>query len=829
MKKIMGAKMSANENGKSLQRCEQLLSAMTVDEKIALLSGQDFWTLPAIERLGIPALRMSDGPTGLRSTNSDPATVFPVGTALAASFNPSLVSEVAAAIGREAIGHGVDVLLAPGINIQRTPLGGRNFEYYSEDPVLSGTIGVAYVKGVQSEGVGTSVKHFAANNQEHRRMDGSSDVGERVLREVYLPAFEQVVREAAPWTVMSAYNRINGVFCSQNDWLLNGVLKGEWGFDGVVVSDWGAAKDTAGCAVGGLDLEMPGPARVFGAALKQVVAAGDVSEEVIDHHALRILRLIERCGLLDGNPKQARAETHGPAHRDLARKAAAEAMVLLRNEGGVLPLGTSGKLAVIGALADFPAIQGGGSSQVTPERIISSLDGLREALPADTQITFERGIDSELRIPVINPCLLATATGEPGLVARYFASPYFTGKPALEQVETWFAKLGFGAAAQTGDDAAFSAEWAGVLRPRFTGRHTFEILHSNPEVWLEIDGKRLVGETTPRETEMLFMILPLNRRQVSVDLEVGRDYPIRIRYAQPAAGSIRAFNIFEVKLREPAPDRDAAIAAARNADVALVFVGPGTTAETEGMDRTSMRLPGEQNALVEAVVAANPNTVVLVNSGGPVEMPWADKVKAILQCWLPGQEGGRAIADVLTGAVNPSGKLPVTFPRRYEDNPTFLHYPGGAHVHYGEGLFVGYRHYEAAGIEPLFAFGHGLSYTSFALSDLEAPDLAEAGTDITVTCNLTNTGQQTGGEVVQLYLEHLNPAETMPLRQLKAFAKQQLAPGEKTRVALTVPARAFAWYDVDAGQWTVTPGHYRLHIGTSSRKLPLVHDIEISA
>ncbi len=817
------------KRGMDSNRISDMLAALTLDEKISLMSGRDFWTLPAIERLGIPSLRMSDGPTGLRSVNSDPATVFPVGTALAASFNPALVSEVSAAIGREAIAHGVDVLLAPGINIQRTPLGGRNFEYYSEDAVLAGAIGVAYVNGVQSEGVGTSVKHFAANNQEHRRMDGSSDVGERVLREVYLPAFEQVVREAGPWTVMSAYNRINGVFCSQNDWLLNGVLKGEWGFDGVVVSDWGAAKDTAGCATGGLDLEMPGPARAFGGALKAALEAGEVSQAVIDDHALRVLRLIERCGLLEGNPKIARAEGHGPAHRDLARKAAAEAMVLLKNEGGVLPLTDAGSVAVIGALADYPAIQGGGSSQVTPERIVSPLDGLRQRLGNRAKIIFERGIDTEPRIPTMNPRLLATGAGEPGLAARYYASPDFTGAPVFEQVETWFAKLGFGAEAQSEGDAAFSAQWSGVLRPRFTGRHDFEILHSNPEVWLGVDGTLLVGEATPRETEMLFMILPLSRRQASVELEAGREYPIHIRYAQPAAGSIRAFNIFEIKLREPAPEREAAIAAAREAELALVFVGPGTTAETEGMDRASMRLPDEQNALVEAIAAANANTVVCVNSGGPEEMPWADKVKAIVQCWLPGQEGGHAIADVLTGAVNPSGKLPVTFPRRYEDNSSFLHYPGGSHVHYGEGLFVGYRHHDALGIDPLFAFGHGLSYTSFALSDLEAPDLAKAGADFTVTCNLTNTGQRMGAEVVQLYLEHLDPAETMPMRQLKAFAKQQLAPGEQTRVALTVPARAFAWYDVDAGQWTVNPGHYRLHIGTSSRKLPVVHDIEIGA
>ena len=334
-------------------RCAGLLAALTLDEKIALLSGKDFWTLPAIERLGIPSLRMSDGPTGLRSVNSEPATVFPVGTALAASFNPALVSEVAAAIAREAITHGVDVLLAPGINIQRTPLGGRNFEYYSEDPVLAGAIGVAYVNGVQAEGVGTSVKHFAANNQEHRRMDGSSDVGERVLREVYLPAFEQVVREAQPWTVMSAYNRINGVFCSQNEWLLNGVLKDEWGFDGVVVSDWGAARDTVGCAAGGLDLEMPGPARVYGVALSQAVAAGEVDMAAIDDHALRVLRLIERCGLLDGNPKTARARSHGPrtAIWPAARFFAAPDS---STTGGAFMSGNGGNIVVL--LPDYDAV-----------------------------------------------------------------------------------------------------------------------------------------------------------------------------------------------------------------------------------------------------------------------------------------------------------------------------------------------------------------------------------------------------------------------------------------------------------------------------------------
>jgi len=819
--------MSGGSYDKGAQKCTKLLAELSLEEKVAFLSGRDFWTLPSLDRLGIRSLRVSDGPTGLRSTNSEAATVFPVGSALAASFDPSLVSDVAAAIAREAIAHKVDVLLAPGINIQRTPLGGRNFEYYSEDPVLAGTIGAAYVRGLQKEGVGASVKHFAANNQEYRRMDGSSDVGERVLREVYLAAFEQIVREAAPWTIMSAYNRINGVFCSENDWLLNRVLKNEWGFDGVVVSDWGAAKSTAASANGGLDLEMPGPARCYGEALVKAVEAGDVSIATVDDHVLRILRLIERCGLLDGDPKSSAAQLCTPAHRSLARRAAGEAMVLLKNDDNMLPLGECKSIALIGDLADSPAIQGGGSSQVTPDRIVTPLDGLIESLPKTIRLHFERGIDSEPRLPTLNPRLLSTLQGEQGLSARYFPNPNFAGSPVAEQVEWWFSKLGFGEQAQDDGDLSFSAEWVGSMRPRFTGRHEFEITHSNPEVWLEIDGQAIVSEQTERATEMLFMIIPLSRRHVSIELEAGRDYQFRIAYSQPSEGSIRAFNILNVAMREPLPERERAIAAAKNADIAIVFVGPGTTAESEGIDRTSMRLTDEQNQLVEDIVAANSNVIVCVNCGGPVEMPWIDKVKAVLLTWLPGQEGGQALADILTGVINPSGKLPVTFPRAYQDNPSFLHYPGGSHVHYGEGLFVGYRHYDTAGIAPLFPFGYGLSYTRFELSDIVAPASAKAFEDVEVTCTLGNTGEREGAETVQIYVEHLQPVETMPLRQLKAFAKCKIQAGESNLITLRVPGRGLAWYDVDAAKWTVSPGRYRLHIGTSSRDLALTHDIEI--
>lgn len=806
---------------------EDLLSAMTLAEKVSLLSGRDFWSLPSIERLGIPSLVMSDGPTGLRSSNSDPATVFPVGIALAASWDRELVQAVGAAIGREAIAHGVDVLLAPGVNIQRTPLGGRNFEYYSEDPMLTGEMGVAFVEGVQSEGVGTSVKHYVANNQEHMRMSGSSNMNERILREIYLAAFEPIIKRAKPWTVMSAYNRINGIFASEHDDLLNHVLKDEWGFDGVVVSDWTATKSTVESANGGLDLEMPGPAKFYGDALLKAVDGGEVSRAVIDDHARRVLRLILRCGLLDDNSKASRAALATPEHRETARQAAAGGMVLLKNEGGLLPLSAVRSVAVIGALADYPAIQGGGSSQVSPDRIVTPLEGLREALGETADIHFARGFDPEPSPPILNGRRLSPSNSSdgPGLNARFYGQADYVGEVVHEDIEWHFAKLGFGAAAQSLGDAAFSAEWTGTFTPEYTGEHHWVVTHSSPDAQLILGDETLVGADTARESILLFMVLPLNKRTASVHLEAGKAYPIKIRYSQP--DGIKGFNIFNVFLREPDPDYEAAITAAGNAECAVVFVGSGTTSETEGEDRSSMALCDQQNQLVEDICKVNPNTVVVVNAGGPIEMPWADRVPAIVQMWLPGGEGGHGVADVLTGKTNPSGKLPVTFPKRYGDNPSALHYPGGRDVDYGEGLFVGYRHYDAADIDPLFPFGHGLSYTSFDYGALQGPTDVEAGRPVEISLQIVNTGSVAGAETVQIYVEDLSTKETKPLRQLKAFGKVHLEPSMARTVSFTLDGRAFAWWDRNGHGWTITPGRYRIHAGASSRDLRQEIDITL--
>jgi beta-glucosidase len=515
------------------------------------------------------------------------------------------------------------------------------------------------------------------------------------------------------------------------------------------------------------------------------------------------------------NPKQSQGALCTEEHRKIARKAAADAMVLLKNEKDLLPLQGVESLAVIGGLADYPAIQGGGSSQVSPDRIVTPLEGLTEALAGKASITFERGLDPEPKPPILDGRLLSPSVGanEQGLRAAYFNQPDYEGDIAHEAVDWRFAKLGFGDEAQS-EEGAFSVEWTGVITPRYTGAHHFQMSHSNPDAELIIGDEVLVGPHSARETEMLFMILPLNRREAAIELEAGKSYPITIRYSQP--GGIKGFNIFNVACREPAPYYDDAIRSADVADAAVVFVGSGTTSETEGEDRASMRLPDEQNELVEHVSKANPNTVVVVNTGGPVEMPWANKVKAIVQMWLPGQEGGHAIADILTGKVNPSGKLPMTFPERYEDNPTYIHYPGGAQAEYGEGIFVGYRYYTKTGVQPLFPFGHGLSYTKFKLTDAEAICRLKADETIEVRCTLTNSGQRAGAQTVQVYAENTGcPEATAPL-SLCAFEKVYLEPGQSEALTFRIPKRASSYFDEDANDWAWGHGTYRIHLGTSA-------------
>jgi beta-glucosidase len=664
---------------------ERVLADLTLEEKASLLSGQDFWHTQAVERDGtvvVPAVMVTDGPHGLRKQEASadhlglggsvPATCFPTATALGSSWDPGLLRRVGEALGRETRAHDVAVLLGPGVNIKRSPLCGRNFEYVSEDPVVAGDLGAALVQGIQSQGVGTSLKHFAANNQEADRMRVSADVDERTLREIYLPAFERVVTQAQPWTVMCAYNKVNGVYASQHDWLLTSVLRDEWGFEGLVVSDWGAVRERVAGVAAGLDLEMPASGGRTDAEVVAAVRAGELDEAVVDRAARRVLHLVARS--LPALTSTDARTVDVDAHHALAREAAAAGTVLLRNDpvdgSPLLPL--AGDVAVVGELARTPRYQGAGSSQVNPTRLDDALTALR------------------------------AAHGE---------VPFAPGYTVAE------------------------------------------------------------GPADERPAEAL----------VAEAVEVAR-----------AAGTV------------------------------VVFLGLPAAYESEGYDRDHMDLPADQVALLRAVAAANPRVVVVLSGGSVVSVsPWQDDVAAVVAGWLGGQAGGSGVVDVLTGAVNPSGKLTETIPLRLEDNPSFGSFPGElGHVRYGEGLLVGYRWYDARRAEVAYPFGHGLSYTTFTYDDVVA-EVTGAGAQagVRVRARITNTGARAGAEVVQVYVGDPESQVQRPVRELKAFAKVDLAPGASEVVTFDLDARDLSYWHPVLRRWVVEGGEFVVAVGASSRDL----------
>ncbi|GAA2398175.1 glycosyl hydrolase [Catellatospora methionotrophica] len=653
---------------------DRVVASMTLAEKAALCAGRDFWSLYGVPRLGVPALLVADGPHGLRKElstgqvqlgQSVPATCFPTAAAMASTWDPDLIEQVGRALGAEARAEGVSVLLGPGVNIKRTPLCGRNFEYFSEDPLLAGRLGAAWIRGVQSQGVGASLKHFAANNQEHRRFSVDALVDERALREVYLAAFEGAITGGAPWTVMCAYNRLNGTYAAEHEWLLTRVLREQWGFDGIVVSDWGAVNERVEGLAAGLDLEMPGFGGHHDQLVVDAVQAGALPADVLDRTAARFLTLVERTA-------QAREDGHTydrDAHHALAGRVAAEGAVLLKNDGGLLPLAPGARIAVIGAFAKQPRFQGAGSSHINPHR----LDDAYTRLSA-----------------------LAEATYAPGY------------------------------------------------------------------------------------------------RRDSDEID-------------------------EALLAE-------AVAVARAADTVLVYAGLTDSYETEGLDRTHLRLPASHDALIAAVAAANPRTVVVLHNGAPVELPWHGDVPAIVEAYLGGQAGGSAVADVLFGLAEPGGRLAETFPHRWADNPVHALPNGPRQAEYRESVHVGYRYYDTAGADVLFPFGHGLSYTSFDHTGLSATGTGP----VEVTVTVTNTGERAGSEVVQVYVHHPAAAGARPDQELKGFAKVRLAPGESRAVTVVLDRRAFAWYDVTTASWAVTGGRYEIRVGASSRDIRATVAVDVT-
>jgi beta-glucosidase len=804
------------------ERIERLVEQLSLAEQVSLLSGRDFWSTPAVERLGIGVLRVTDGPNGARGGGSliggVKSAAFPVGIALGATWNTDLVGEVGAALAEEVKSKGAQMSLAPTVNIHRSVANGRNFECYSEDPILTAELAVAYIKGLQGQGIAATIKHFVGNESEIERTSMSSEIDERTLREVYLIPFEWAVKKAGTWGVMSSYNRLNGTFTSEHEWLLTTVLRREWGYDGVVMSDWFGSHSTAETVNAGLDLEMPGPTRDRGQKLVEAVEAGLVSREKIAERARNMLRLLQRVGVLDGLPETAERADDRPAHRALIRRAGAEAAVLLKNDG-VLPLDPHrvGKLAVIGPNAKVAQIMGGGSAQLNPHYRVSPYDGLAAAVGAE-RLVFAEGATNHRFEPLL--------TGP--FKVEFFNSPDLSGPVvhtgAQENAEGfWFGRLAEGKV----DPARYSARLTGRFTPERTATHRVGVFSAGLSRVL-VDGKLVADAWTDWHAGRTFFEEGCDEVVGEVELVAGRDYEVVVEFAVRPSRTL-SFGAFRAGIGRPLGDADIAAAAeaARSAEVALVFAGRNGEWDTEGSDMLDIKLPGRQDELIAAVAAANPRTVVVLQTGGPVEMPWLDQVAAVLEAWYPGQEAGNAIADVLLGHAEPGGRLPQSFPVRWADNPTQSQdtsiYPGkDGKVRYEEGVFVGYRHYDRTGITPLFPFGFGLGYTQFELGELSVDaGRFEADGDVAVSLTVTNTGGRTGSAVVQLYVGDDATSQPRPRKELKAFAKVRLEAGESRRLTLRLDARAFAFYRPEAKHWLVEPGSFTLFAGTSAADIAL--------
>jgi beta-glucosidase len=762
------------------------MGAMDDLELVLPLSGADWWNVPASSE--VPAIKVTDGPAGARGerfAGGPPSVSFPCGAAMGATWDVELIERVGAALAEETRAKGAQVLLGPTINLQRSPLGGRHFECFSEDPVLTAELARAYVAGLQGGGVAACVKHLVANDIEADRFEISSEPDERTYREVYLRPFEVALKEAGAWSTMAAYNRLHGTHCSEHPELLTTVLRDEWGWDGVVISDWFATRSTAASALAGLDLEMPGPAAHWGAALADAVGAGEVDRSVIQAKRDRLRLLAERTGSVpapDGPGGSAAAVA-------VAREAAAAAIVLLKNDGGVLPLAPGTRIAVVGPHADREVFQGGGSAAVTPTDVATIADGLRERF-GDAVVAVLEGDRASRGTAAIDGKHLRRADGTVGVDVEV-VGPHGGVRQELRPRQFRALFLDNPGEGVAGTVVRATASYT----PTASGPHRFKVKANAPTRFF-VDDERSDGPPHDGTVELVAGMPVALRVEATVDDPTMR-LAAELRCDPPIAAD--AF--------------EQAVAAAAAAEVAIVVIGLDGDWETEGRDRDDLSLPGRQVELVRAVAAAQPNTVVAVLAGAPVDVSWADEVAAVLWCWYPGQEAGRAFADVVSGDVDPGGRLPCTLPKRLEDTGAFLDTPPEPGVlRYQEGVYVGHRWYDLRGVEPAFPFGHGLSY---ATVELGPPGVDGLG----IAIEVTNTGARAGVEVVQVYAGERHPAVRRPLRSLVAFRKVAIEPGATATAEIVLTPRDFARWDPAAHGWVAEVGEYDVWVGRSSRDL----------
>lgn len=805
------------------------LAALSLEQKVRLMTGADFWSMYAEPAAGLRRLVVSDGPAGIRGEfwdERDTSANVPSPTALAATWDPERIERLGLLLAAEARRKGVDVQLAPTVNLHRTPYGGRHFENLSEDPFLTARIGVAYVRGVQAGGVGATVKHFVANDTETDRMSIDAQVDERALRELYLAPFEAIVREGGAWAVMAAYNRVNGITATESP-LLRDVLQDEWGFDGVTMSDWFATRSTVPTATGGLDLAMPGPAGPWGDALVAAVRAGEVDEARIDDHVLRLLRLAARVGALEGIAAVAAAPSYTDAQVAAQLRADAAAGFVLARNDGVLPLaaGSLASVAVLGPNAEVGRTLGGGSATVYPPYTISPLDGLRAALGDGVAVTFGQGVRAHERTSPARDVFTTRADGTPGVDIRYLAADggVLLTEPRSGGTFNWL--IGFPAAAT---DAA-AVEVAARVTATVAG--TWEVGGSGlGQFRLTVDGAEVLETTLvlPPGADLVEGMMAPPQAVHRVELAQGQAVDVVLRHELTGAatspdglvlGTMLQFNVEPPHLTDDEAIA-AAVAQAATADVAVVVVGTNEEVESEGYDRSTLALPGRQDELVARVAAANPRTVVVVNAGAPVLMPWADDVAAVLLAWFPGQEFGNALADVLLGAVEAGGRLPTTWPLDEANLPSGT--PVDGVVRYDEGLLVGYRHPARTA---RYAFGHGLGYTTWEFESVSVPvaPTSDGPGDLAVT--VRNTGARAGRQVVQVYVSRPGSEVERPVRWLVGFAAVVAEPGESVTVQVPLPTRSLAHWDVDTHAWVVEAGTFTLEVGPSSADLPLVEEL----
>jgi beta-glucosidase len=790
---------------------EKILSQMTLAEKLDYIGGIDAMSIRPIPRLDLPEIRMSDGPLGVRQDK--PSARYPAGIALAATWNRSLAQQEGTAIGRDCRARGIHVLLAPGMNINRVPFGGRNFEYLSgEDPYLAAQMVVPFILGVQGNGVVATAKHFAANNQEFNRMNIDVIVGERALREIYLPAFEAAVRMAQVGAVMDAYNKLNGAFCTENDYLNSRILKQEWQFDGVLMSDWGATHSALGPALHGLDMEMPSGYWMNSDNLMPAVERGELSDKQIDDKVRRILRLIVRSGFLRRPQRDDSIPENNSESDKTALAVAREGIVLLKNEREILPLDRTKikKVALFGPNAHPGVPAGWGSSYVAPFYSVSVLDGLKNKIGQDAAVDyFDVGVGnfgtSQFEHEV------DSGRNEGGLDAEYFDNLSLSGAPILRRIDQ---RINFDWAIESATrsvlSSRFTVRWTGFIRPTASSVHVFRA-RADSGIRVFLDNELIIDDWVDHAAH------PDVATRVLI---AGRAYKLRIEYKNSGGGgAVAQFGWASLQV----PD------IIKEYDVAIVCVGFDNGNEGEGSDR-SFELPDAQDDLVRDIAAKNPRTIVVLYSGGNVDMHrWLDGVPALLHAWYPGQEGGNALADILFGDVNPSAKLPVTFEARKRDNPAYEYYPssdGGATVRYEEGIYVGYRGYDHFEIAPLFPFGFGLSYTEFRYANLRI-EQEKSASAVTVSFDLTNVGKKAGAEVAELYVLPKHPAIDRPPKELKGFEKVFLAPGETRHVVMNLDERSFAYFDPAKSDWRTDPGTYEIGIGASSRDLRIRESFQL--